>query len=522
MIYSKEDVTEPFWAEFSAQASGRDPLAIQNSSVVIYTKMMVGITNVTNRIRYNGFYCWLLEIILKRSDVKGSVIEQLRYLRRAELLLAYMMVKEFSDVTGVSGSAYAKKHFNEHINLRNGADWDAKTESNEIYWKFKGGIFGQYYSGVVRELGLINHPNAELNIYTVTPEGEKLADFFALNITATKADLFWESIKSGHIKETILTELSSFALHLIPESDEMEFYKKILLSHDDRKVEPTFYRQQTIIQLLKYLSFQKDGTDYLPYLFLKENYKAHISLKTLPNDAATAWYIYEINELLHVTLEHFHACLLWSIETYPLSLDERINWLIQQTEIAFEEMNIEAKEYSLDNFMDSFDANDSRTYEHFSETSSAFNNGDFGACLKNSIFTLLSIYYDCKHQLPQVREFACLPEYNFNRPGYVIELITELIETKLNFTISKYTRNILLMAINLHVFSSYTKTKVGQALVHNYMIEDDLIWRLRETFPNRTTPRLQNAIQYLTDVGWIKKDGKLIFITDSGTQLLAE
>jgi hypothetical protein len=93
MLYTTEEKIEPFWAEFSSAASGRDPLAIQNSSVVIYTKMVVGITNVTNRIRYNGFFCWIFDTILQNIEKKNSLQEQIRYSRRAELLLAYMMVK---------------------------------------------------------------------------------------------------------------------------------------------------------------------------------------------------------------------------------------------------------------------------------------------------------------------------------------------------------------------------------------------------------------------------------------------
>jgi hypothetical protein len=42
MAFTTDEKMVPFWAEFSSAASGRDPLAIQNSSVVIYTKMVVG------------------------------------------------------------------------------------------------------------------------------------------------------------------------------------------------------------------------------------------------------------------------------------------------------------------------------------------------------------------------------------------------------------------------------------------------------------------------------------------------
>lgn len=181
MAYTTEEKIEPFWAEFSSAASGRDPLAIQNSSVVIYTKMVVGITNVTNRIRYNGFFCWIFDTILKNIDKKNSLQEQIRYSRRAELLLAYMMVKNFEGITGVSGSAYAAKNLDTVISLKNGADWESKKEDGPgLYWKFKLGVFGQYYSGVVRDLNLINHPNAQLdlNIYTLTEKGKELAKAF--------------------------------------------------------------------------------------------------------------------------------------------------------------------------------------------------------------------------------------------------------------------------------------------------------------------------------------------------------
>ena len=54
------------------------------------------------------------------------------------------------------------------------------------------------------------------------------------------------------------------------------------------------------------------------------------------------------------------------------------------------------------------------------------------------------------------------------------------------------------------------------------MIEDNSVWRLRETEPNRTSPRLQNVAQYMIDVGWLKKEEKIIKITDVGIQILTK
>ncbi|MEI6853614.1 MAG: hypothetical protein WCL06_12255, partial [Bacteroidota bacterium] len=512
MAYSSEELIEPFGAENASAASGRDPLAIQNSSVVIYTKMMAGITNVTNRIRYNGFYCWLIETILQNINKKNSQVEQIRYLRRAELLLAYMMVKEFPEATGVSGSAYAGKNMKAKINLRNGADWEAKKEDgHDLYWKFKGGVFGQYYSGVVRELNLINHPQGEINIYTTTDNGKQLGIAFGKNIPEVEQKLFWESVSNGSIAETDLTNLTSFSLHIIPcNTDEIHFYEKMLLSKDDRKLEPTFHRQQTLNLMLQFLEKQKKETENLPTLFLRDNYKSHFPLKQLEFNTATAWYLFEINELLHVSFEHFHSCFLYSMETYPTPMKNQIEFLLKKTESAFKAEKISSKTTLLCELLKTIEKNRLSVYDYYDTMENAFRNDNYGECLTNAIQTILCVYNDCKKHLSQLDDFTVLPENNFNRNGYAIELINDLVQSKINLTINDCIKSVLLLAVNLHTYSSYTKTKVGQSLVHNYMIEDDSVWRLRETLPNRTTPRLQNAVQYVSDCGWMKREGRMV------------
>jgi hypothetical protein len=484
--------------------------------------MMVGITNVTNRIRYNGFYCWLIETILQNISKRNSYVEQIRYLRRAELLLAYMMVKEFPETTGVSGSAYAGKNMKAKINLRNGADWEAKKEDgHDLYWKFKGGVFGQYYSGVVRELNLINHPQGDINIYTTTDKGKQLGIAFGKNIPKAEQKLFWESVSKGSVFQTDLTNLTSFALHNIPSNtDEIHFYEKMLLSTDDRKLEPTFHRQQTLYLMLKFLETQKLGTENLPTSFLRDNYKTHNPLKQLEINTATAWFLFEINELLHVSFEHFHSCFLYSMKEYPTPMNDQIESLLKETETAFRTEKVISKTTPLSQLLKIIEKNRLSVYDYYDSMEAAFRNDNYGECLMNSMQTIVCVYNDCKKHLSQLDDFAVLPENNFNRNGYAIEIINDLIQSKINLTINDCVKSVLLLAINLHTFSSYTKSKVGQSLVHNYMIENNLVWRLRQTLPNRTTPRLQNAIQYISDIGWMTRVGKNISITNEGKQII--
>ena len=61
MIYNADIYKEPFWAENSGFMTGRDPLGIQNSSISVYGRLLPGMTNLTQRLRYYGINCWLLK-----------------------------------------------------------------------------------------------------------------------------------------------------------------------------------------------------------------------------------------------------------------------------------------------------------------------------------------------------------------------------------------------------------------------------------------------------------------------------
>ena len=523
MTYTTNETIEPFWAEFSSAASGRDPLAIQNSSVVIYAKMVIGITNVTNRIRYNGFYCWIFDTILKNIKKKNSLHEQMKYSRRAELLLAYIMVHNFHDITGVSGSDYASKNMTTTINLKKGADWEFKQKGERVYWQASQGIFGQYYSGVTSTLNLINHPNphVELNVYTLTEKGQELAKYFSENIPLKEQKLFWEAVYNGKINEGDLAELKSFAMHKIPsQSNELNFYEQMLISADDKKAEPTFNRRNTIMLLLDYLNNEKDGVENPVSSFLRSNYFVHINEQQLQKDTGTAWYLFEINELLHVAYEHFHASFLYSIETFPTVIDTHIEELVNDTKQSLEETPSTASANTINDLLKLMRKERKEVYLFYAEMEKSFKSGEYGKCLMNAIKTIICVYLNSEKHIEQLEEFAAVPEYNLNRSGYAIELFNELVSSYRELTISEYVKAVLLKAINKHTFSSYSKTRIGQSLVHNYMIEDYFVWRLRETLPSRTTPRLQNVLQYILDIGWIKKEKKKFSITESGIKTL--
>ena len=53
------------WGSKNNFITGLDPLGLQITSEATYATLLPGITNLTNRIRYYGFYCWLLDFYSK-------------------------------------------------------------------------------------------------------------------------------------------------------------------------------------------------------------------------------------------------------------------------------------------------------------------------------------------------------------------------------------------------------------------------------------------------------------------------
>jgi predicted transcriptional regulator len=380
------------------------------------------------------------------------------------------------------------------------------------------GVFGQYYSGAVRVLDLIFHPQDEVNIYTLTPKGQKLGQAFASNVNAGLLELFLKSIFVGTIAADKLFELIPFALHIIPpNSSEQKLYREILFSEDDKNIHPTYNRRNTIQMLLKLLYENPDGIENLPSAFLRNNFENHAKNKDLENDTSTAWYLYELNELLHVSFEHFHAAFQYSIANYPTSMNDTLQKLQDKTAEAFEKESINPYKLTLNELSEQVEVE--KVYDYFSLMEKSYKK-DWGLCLSYALRTIAAVYKQSKDQKNQLFDFARLPENNYIRPGNAIELTADLVEPKGSLTLHEYTRVILLHVINLHTYSSYQKSRIGQGLVHNYMIESNMAWRLRDTEPSRTTPRLQNATQYLLDTGLLRKDGKLIQITEDGLKAI--
>ena len=506
-MFTVEEKTYPFWGHFPSASGGRDPLAVQNSSVVIYTSMIEGITNVTLRVRYNGFYCWILNLIGRNifeidSTQVDSKASQMRYLRRAELLLAYIMtnIPEYQNVTGVSGSIYAQSHpsVNNTFDLAKGAD--VENGITNTYWRNSMGIFGQYYVGVLMQLGLVLPPDSTHHTYRSTKDGDKLADAFGCNIPKEKAVVFWESIYQGNISMEKLTTMKEFALHSIPDGVELETYRSIFMGKDSINyiTAPTYYRIQTIKLLASFIEKEETTIRTCVSDFLRFNFEQVIANNLQVDIVPLAWFLYEFNELAHTAYESFHFGLLYLLADDPLPLDRVLDEIEQGIKDLSEADNIN----SLSDFLNS----KMNTHEIYQQMFGRNPQREgiqriYDAChLLIKLHSMLGKYY------PMLFEFAARSGFGFNRRGYAPELVDSLVRGKEKLPIASFVEETLYRAINDHTYSSYQKSSIDGGLVHNYIIDNDTIRRFRKTNAVRTSPRIQSVLYYMEDLKWIARE----------------
>ncbi len=521
--FSVNDKKEPFWASDSSIASGRDPLAIQNSSTTIYITLLMGLTNVTQRIRYYGFYCWILRAYLNDDSIpkKNSKEEEIRHIRRAELLVASMMVEQFPDVLGISGTDYPSRIEEDLIDLIKGADLDYKRQGKEKpYWKFKNGVFGQNFVGVMAELGLIRYPKGEVQIYTTTEKGEKLAEAFEKNIGNDNGKAFWDIVKKGVVYKYQLEPLQSFSIGLIPlDTVESQFYEQLLIEADSIAYDDIFNRKSTIKLILESLAKSDVPISNVAIHFLNENYLKNIEISSLEENTSSYWYLYEVNELIHFLFEHFHAVFLQHLNDVPTSIPLIIEYILENTQELLETLPFDSQS-SIQEIYASLESLENNTYDYCESMTQHYRNGALSESLIYATLTLLSVYKDCEKHLESFKIFARNPVNNFWKQGFIGDLIPILLTEKWNYQLDEYLNAILLFGINQHTFSSFQKSRIGQGLVHNYLIEENMAWKLRDNRPTRTTPRIKNLMKYMLDLGWLDKNKEGYSINERGLKMI--
>ena len=490
----------PFWGGKHKVIFGRDPLGFQSSSIATYGKLLPGLTNLTKRIRYYGFYCWLLDHYWSDpSKWKGlgpNDLKWINYIRRSELLLAYLN-RINSEVTGIPGSDFVSINTcvdGVIIDLGVSADFSNITKT---YWKYKTGAFGQYYVGSLVNQNLIREQD---KFYNRTTNGEVLANAYDRNIADDAREQFFKIVLEGKFSLEDIESLSQcFNVEAI-ESHEADKYIQFLKNNDSGLINiqnKDNFRRQTIEYYLEKLE-KKEINELIETP--KKIYFEYSGSSN--NDLDAAWCYYQLNEYTNYALE----TLLWGILTI---LKENVrkskNYFYDECLEIILTKSEKTTIYSDNN------EGQSESHKEMIENSISYIKGnlnhginDVHATMGKAFYMLFELYRRNNLYIEGLKDVA--KKLEIRRGTDCIEFFDYITDNKELGPKNLHQKIIQRFVIELHMIVAYNKMRNTNQNSLKFNKEDGYLWFVNLIEPNNTTPRLDTLQQMLIDLNVLYKD----------------
>ncbi|GAB2777997.1 hypothetical protein HNQ93_001716 [Hymenobacter luteus] len=525
-VLTKGKALVPFLGDKLSFIRGLDLLGLQITSEATYTILLPGLTNVTNRIRYYGFNCWLLqEYALRVGEVDPE--SQQDFVRRAELLVAILVRHIDRSAINIPGSEFADKLIDQNTGAPYRLDEGADTRANGnagTYWKARLGALGQYYAGSLRALGLIGTSAHHEKLLVRTSRqvgrltGEELANEFAHDIPADIQELFLSSVKRGRLNPNDIKTLAAYfdLSRLRRNGAEQVAYLSMLTGADYPALHtetPSYHRLTSLRLLLAHM--QQHQPEYPWVSFLINNYDSQGDGTDEPT--RRGWYYYQLNEYWQFASSSVLEALLRRLEAVPGGYAYLPNFLTQFTQEVLEQMAPDLpSQPTLDDLLTTIHQTGSEEEDFVDECLAAQTDQDPPLQAAAAFGLLGSIYQRNLPHLPQLREYAqplgLLREGNFL--AYA-ELLTQYRDWPLGQFIQHFIYHDVIVR---HQYVAMRKMGGGHQSTLKFEIEGEWV-RCLDTIQARfSTPRLNILLQMAIDLGLLNDDH---ILTARGRNFLA-
>lgn len=489
----------PYWTSDFTLKSGLNQLGIRTVSEQLFTTLLPGLNNVSLRIRYYSFYCW---IISKFYEGKYSIEDKDFYpfIRRAELLLA-LINATLDDHSGIPGINFAtdliaKNGLDCTFSLADGADIGL---SGKTYWANAGGVLRQYYGASLEEIGVIGLSNNSSLLYNITRvnnlvNGQSLAESFSQTI-GKYGEVFLAIVERGFVTGSELKELNrAFGMKKMPKSPERNLLCDMLMQSDTPASEiSATYRRETILYILEYLvsgNLTLNATDFARYMYDKFRDGDH-------RMTVWGWFAYYLNDNWQYYLTGIFSEIL-------NSLKKRDNIWVPIGALSDE---------LVDNVIDEFGANGETTLEEI-----VLNMPYRDLRGKNSkyIHSLLHLYQENL-------EYNEDSEQRFHEIGINSENFCDFVKrthASMKHSFKSFVKKLLEDIIYRHYRVSFRKMLQTGLQTQKFAFENGNLRFLDSWETTHTSPRIDTMRNFMSDLGLIKYDEETDRLTDFGRELL--
>lgn len=488
--FKLSDITNPFWATNDGFKGGRDPMGIQNSSVATYGKLLPGLTNLTGHIRYYSLYCWLLSEYDNLEISKKTDVHQYNFIRRAELALALIMKDQ--NVGSVVGALFVtQQRYNivddDLYDLEDGADYN----SEDKYWTYITGAFGQYYLGSLIYYDLVKIDQGR---FYLLEHGKELADAVRKSVDEDTRVLFIECLKEGAMSEDERVELLPLGLNKLEKYSEEWNYLNFLLTKKDNA---SSLRRETVLLMLNDLENSISKNNFVEHRFLNvdkdDNY-----------EAAFGWYFYYLCEAFHFCIESVFCFILNEIDDLN---NPPMKFLIEDiknkvlSNMDKEQLSLTINDWK-ENIVGGID-------EMFNELKRLIEEGeDYPQAVVQSIALLLRLQIEFELNKDRIEKFE--NRYDLiDQRGIISTGLKSYVVRHSNLLIPIYIETVVKQIMQEHTIVAIGKMGNNDTDLRKFIFEDGKVVLVERRKPTVTSPRIESLYSFLQDLSYIDSKGKL-------------
>lgn len=498
--YKVSDISNIYWACNDGFKAGRDPMGIQNSSIATYGCILPGLTNLTGHIRYYSLYCWLLseyDEMERNGETEG--VHQYNFIRRAELVMAFIMKDiDIRAVVGANFFQYERYSLTEegYYDIEEGADY----ESDEKYWSFKSGAFGQYYLGSLIYFSLVK---IEENRFYLLNKGKELAKAFKESVSSEVRELFLECIIYGAVSDEELEELQPIGLHSIKENSKEWVMLNELLTTEDS--DGSSLRRESILLMLKDIEEHKVSvSEFVQHRFLNRG--------DATDGAPFAWYFYYLCEILHYCIESIFCLVLNKIDDlhnppFDILLDTISEDILSNMEE--EQLYDDLNEWKDDC---TFDIND-----QWHKVKQDIKDREYTLSVVHALPLLLRLFNEYKCNEKAIKDFEVNHDLVRQR-GIFSEGLKAYVEKHLCLDLRGYIAALVRQVMNEHTVVAIAKMGSNNVDLRKFILEEGCVILVEIRYPNQTNPRIESLHNFLVDLKYLSEEDEL---TDIAHEFIA-
>jgi hypothetical protein len=311
---------------------GLDHIGTQGPCILIYSQLLPGITNVTDRARYYSFYPWLIHSYAARDVRRESYDTFLATYRKADCLFT-MIAERHAQVRGDDAARHgpamvgrdrlkdAVKLIGEGRSVRL-STYATREESGERYFANRLGGLGQYYAGTLTQLDILAAVEKPWLSYTVE-RGEPIAQAFEAGVNGAA---FWQAVDADVVSAQTLDTLQDFCPCCLPERQgERDALLDIFFDRRS-EYEAAGVQRRKSLALLLYLAGASQAAQ--PATCDEPTFRTAVYTETLADgtpwrvpeslaNTRSAWAYYVRNDLLSVAMQKAFAIALAALATAP-------------------------------------------------------------------------------------------------------------------------------------------------------------------------------------------------------------